>query len=80
MSTVPLFSFQAYIVQIPEDTFPLANVLTVHASDVDTGNNGKVVYSIKGEGSDTFTVDPSEGNVMVRLFLTPNLPSFVTNA
>ena len=49
-----------------ESALPASLVLTVSASDKDTGKNGQIIYSIKGEGSDAFTIHPNEGHIRVK--------------
>ncbi len=61
----PVFERPEYELQVLESTFPMTELLTVRAVDVDTGEFGRIVYSIIGEGADTFTVDPEKGQLMV---------------
>ena len=61
----PQFSEDTYTVQVPEDLFPGASVLTVLANDSDSGDNGAIQYSI---GSVTpsqplFSIDTVSGVV-----------------
>ena len=43
-------------------------VQTVRATDRDTGKYGEIVYSIEGQGSDAFTIDPKHGHIQVNLY------------
>lgn len=38
------------------------DILQVEAVDADIGENGQIVYSLQGEGSELFAVDPVSGN------------------
>ena len=54
---------------MPESVFPMTELLTVRAVDVDADADadfGSVRYAVRGEGEDTFLVDPVEGHLMVR--------------
>ena len=62
----PVFDQPEYSANITESALPASQVVTVSASDLDTGKNGQIVYSIKGEGSDAFTIHPSEGHIQVK--------------
>ena len=62
----PEFLATDYRASIVESALPTSTVLTVSAIDRDTGKNGQIVYSIKGEGSDTFTIHPDEGHIQVK--------------
>lgn len=63
-------SFQEYTAEILESALPKSLLLTVRATDLDTGDFGKVTYKIVGEGSDVFTIHPEEGHIQVSGFLT----------
>ena len=62
----PVFDQSSYEASIPEDALPLTSVITVHASDVDTGDFGNVRYGIQGEGSDEFMIDDLTGTIKVK--------------
>ena len=62
----PEFDKSEYSANIVESALPASLVLTVSASDKDTGKNGQIIYSIKGEGSDAFTIHPNEGHIRVK--------------
>ena len=58
---------QEYAIDVPESVFPMTELLTVRAVDVDADADfGSVRYAVRGEGEDTFVVDPVEGHLMVR--------------
>ena len=58
---------QEYAIDVPESVFPMTELLTVRAVDVDADADfGSVRYAVRGEGEDTFLVDPVEGHLMVR--------------
>lgn len=57
---------QEYAIDVPESVFPMTELLTVRAVDVDADADfGSVRYAVRGEGEDTFLVDPVEGHLMV---------------
>ena len=62
----PIFERELYEAQIPENTLPLTDILRVKADDVDTGDFGRIRYSIDGEGNDAFHVDPESGDLSVK--------------
>ena len=62
----PVFDRRSYQAEISEDSLPLTSVITVHATDADTGEFGQVVYSLQGEGSNEFMIDRSTGEIKVR--------------
>lgn len=51
--------------EVLESALPKTLILTVKATDQDTGDFGKVTYKIVGEGSDVFTIHPDEGHIQV---------------
>ena len=64
----PIFDQDQYSVSINENVFPESMVQTVRATDRDTGKYGEIVYSIEGQGSDAFTIDPKHGHIQVNLY------------
>lgn len=62
----PVFDQQEYSTELLESSLPTSLVMTVRATDQDTGTFGKLVYSIDGEGSDAFTIHPDEGHIQVK--------------
>ncbi|XP_011502737.1 PREDICTED: protein dachsous [Ceratosolen solmsi marchali] len=64
----PIFEKSRYATSIPENTTIGTAVLTIHATDVDTGDNGHVKYFINRRQSDReekFRVDPESGIIYV---------------
>ena len=62
----PVFDPTEYKTSINEDAIVGSSVLTVHAKDADSGNNGRVVYEIvSGNDDRKFHVDPNLGVLTV---------------
>ncbi|XP_073775183.1 cadherin-related family member 1a isoform X2 [Danio rerio] len=57
----PKFSSEFYIARIPENSPGGSNVVSVTATDPDSGLWGEVKYSIYGSGADLFLIHPSSG-------------------
>ncbi|XP_074532457.1 cadherin-related family member 1a [Halichoeres trimaculatus] len=57
----PKFSSDYYIARIPENSPGGSNVVSVIASDPDSGPWGEVQYSIYGSGADLFLIQPTTG-------------------
>ncbi|KAM4035226.1 protocadherin gamma-B1-like [Anomaloglossus baeobatrachus] len=51
----PTFSKSSYMAYVPENNLPGASIFSIQASDPDTGDNAKIIYSI----SNTITETPS---------------------
>ncbi|XP_073424156.1 protocadherin gamma-B1-like isoform X1 [Dendrobates tinctorius] len=51
----PIFSKSAYVAYVPENNLPGASIFIIKASDSDTGENAKIIYSI----ASTITETPS---------------------
>merc|ERR1719507_432700 len=62
----PVFDQADYNVDVQEDALPLTSLITVHASDADTGAFGTIVYSLEGEGVQEFMIDPESGLIQTR--------------
>jgi len=62
----PRFSQEEYSVTIPEDTKWPQVVLTVTAADKDSGAFGSIQFSLSGDGSHMFDIDPVSGSIRVR--------------
>ncbi|XP_016278650.2 protocadherin-23 [Monodelphis domestica] len=58
----PLFSQDFYQVTLPEITPIGSLILTVLATDQDTGNNGEISYKILSTG-EGFSIDPQNGSI-----------------
>ncbi|CAG4946283.1 unnamed protein product [Colias eurytheme] len=61
----PVFSREQYEGSLYEHAPVGSTVLTVHADDGDEGEYGEVRYSLTGDQSPLFTVDPSSGVISV---------------
>ncbi|CAJ1067363.1 cadherin-related family member 1 [Xyrichtys novacula] len=57
----PKFSSDYYIARIPENSPGGSNVVSVTATDPDSGPWGDVQYSIYGSGAELFLIQPSSG-------------------
>ncbi|XP_029306090.1 cadherin-related family member 1a, partial [Cottoperca gobio] len=57
----PKFSSDYYIARIPENSPGGSNVVSVTATDPDSGPWGDVKYSIYGSGADLFLIQPASG-------------------
>ncbi|XP_028279411.1 cadherin-related family member 1a [Parambassis ranga] len=57
----PKFSSEYYIARIPENSPGGSNVVTVTATDPDSGPWGEVKYSIYGSGADLFLIQSETG-------------------
>ncbi|XP_034754678.1 cadherin-related family member 1 isoform X2 [Etheostoma cragini] len=57
----PKFSSDYYIARIPENSPGGSNVVSVTATDPDSGPWGEVKYSIYGSGADLFLIQPVSG-------------------
>ncbi|XP_069812893.1 protocadherin gamma-B1-like [Dendropsophus ebraccatus] len=42
----PIFAKSAYVAYVPENNLPGASIFSIQASDPDTGDNAKIIYSI----------------------------------
>ena len=61
----PIFSSLHYLVVVEEDTLVSMVVLTVQASDLDTGTNGDVLYTIISQSADYFEIESSTGAISI---------------
>ncbi|KAL5011978.1 hypothetical protein ScPMuIL_010529 [Solemya velum] len=60
----PRFDLLSYQAEVMEREGPGADVITVHATDGDTGTNGQLTYFIpQGIADDKFTVDSTSGSI-----------------
>jgi len=62
----PVFDQAMYVAEVLEDALPLTSVTTVHATDIDTGEFGDIIYSLEGEGVQEFMIDPQSGLIQIR--------------
>uniref|UniRef100_A0A4W5KSH9 Cadherin domain-containing protein n=1 Tax=Hucho hucho TaxID=62062 RepID=A0A4W5KSH9_9TELE len=61
----PTFTQDLYQVTLPEHSLPGSPVITVTATDRDSGENGKVTYRVMSSKLNGFYVDPSNGTRVV---------------
>ncbi|XP_056308641.1 cadherin-related family member 1 [Danio aesculapii] len=66
----PKFSSEFYIARIPENSPGGSNVVSVTATDPDSGLWGEVKYSIYGSGADLFLIHPSSGIIYTQPWAT----------
>ena len=67
----PKFSADSYVSKVALDVEVDSQVLLVVATDLDGGDNGKVVYNITGgNGEGAFKIDPDTGVLRVKRSLT----------
>ena len=59
----PVFSQLTYRGELIENNYIGASVLQVNATDIDSGDNGRIVYSIEGQAADWFQVEQGTGLV-----------------
>uniref|UniRef100_A0A8C7I9V6 Cadherin domain-containing protein n=1 Tax=Oncorhynchus kisutch TaxID=8019 RepID=A0A8C7I9V6_ONCKI len=62
----PAFTHDLYQVTLPEHSPPGSPVVTVTATDRDSGENGKVTYRVTSSTRGGFYVDPSNGTLFIR--------------
>lgn len=62
----PVFSQDSYKTTVSESAVYPHTLLTVLASDKDSGEFGNIQYSVSGEGSDTFDIDKKSGTIQIR--------------
>ena len=66
----PKFDHLLYEVSVVEDAEPLTTIVRVHATDVDEGLNGEIMYSFtmhtQQNLGDTFGIDNSTGDIYLR--------------
>lgn len=74
----PLFEKDIYTRDISENIDPNSVILTVRATDKDTGDNARIRYSILNPDSpnDAFSIDPSHGTIQTRKSLDRESVSF----
>ncbi|XP_034546740.1 protocadherin gamma-A11-like isoform X12 [Notolabrus celidotus] len=64
----PVFNQSVYKVSVMENTMRGTKVITVNATDADTGSNGLISYSLsktKGSAADIFYIDEKTGTISV---------------
>ena len=67
---IPVFSKQLYKARVSENAPKGTSVITVHATDLDEGLNGDIIYSFvrrdKSKYIDAFAIDPDTGVITVK--------------
>ncbi|KAG9351769.1 hypothetical protein JZ751_023020 [Albula glossodonta] len=61
----PIFTQDLYQVMLPEHSPPGSPVITVTATDRDSGDNGKVTYRVMSSSRDGFYIDPRNGTLFI---------------
>ncbi|XP_077465983.1 uncharacterized protein LOC144082601 [Stigmatopora argus] len=64
----PVFNQSVYKANIMENTVKGTSVITVNATDADSGSNGLITYTLskmKGSAADIFNIDPTMGTIYV---------------
>ncbi|KAI4894375.1 hypothetical protein NFI96_017390, partial [Prochilodus magdalenae] len=62
---VPAFTQDLYQVTLPEHSPPGSPVVTVTATDRDSGDNGKVTYRVMSSSREGFYIDPNNGTLFI---------------
>uniref|UniRef100_A0A672QNQ3 Protocadherin-16 n=1 Tax=Sinocyclocheilus grahami TaxID=75366 RepID=A0A672QNQ3_SINGR len=62
----PTFTQDLYQVTLPEHSPSGSPVITVTATDRDSGENGKVTYRVVSSSRDMFYIDPKNGTLFIR--------------
>ncbi|XP_041807874.1 protocadherin-16-like [Chelmon rostratus] len=73
----PAFTHDLYQVTLPEHTPPGSAVVTVTATDRDSGENGKITYKVMSSTQEGFYIDPNNGTLFIshRAEFDPEHPS-----
>ncbi|XP_035522449.1 protocadherin-16 [Morone saxatilis] len=73
----PSFTHDLYQVTLPEHTPPGSAVVTVTATDRDSGENGKITYRVMSSTQEGFYIDPNNGTLFInhRAEFDPERPS-----
>ncbi|XP_033954706.1 protocadherin-16 [Pseudochaenichthys georgianus] len=73
----PAFTDDLYQVTLPEHTPPGSVVITVTATDRDSGENGKITYRVTSSTQEGFYIDPNNGTLFInhRAEFDPERPS-----
>ncbi|XP_036933428.1 protocadherin gamma-A11-like [Acanthopagrus latus] len=65
---VPVFNQSVYKASVMENTVKGTSIITVNATDADSGSNGLITYSLskmKGSAADIFSIDENTGTISV---------------
>ncbi|KAF7666879.1 hypothetical protein LDENG_00090080 [Lucifuga dentata] len=57
----PRFSEKVFSTTVYENEPSRTSVITLTATDLDEGENGRLIYSLHGPGADAFSLDPNTG-------------------
>jgi len=60
---LPKFAQPTYAYSIPENYVPGTSIANLTATDLDSGINGEITYSLQGFGMDKFGSDPEFGGI-----------------
>lgn len=60
---LPKFAQSTYAYSIPENFVPGTSIANLTATDIDSGINGEITYSLQGFGMDKFGSDPEFGGI-----------------
>lgn len=73
----PSFTNDLYQVTLPEHTPPGSAVITVTATDRDSGDNGRITYRVMSSTQEGFYIDPNNGTLFInqRAEFDPERPS-----
>ncbi|XP_028322183.1 protocadherin-16 isoform X2 [Gouania willdenowi] len=73
----PAFTHDLYQVTLPEHTPAGSAVITVTATDRDSGENGQIVYRVMSSTQEGFIIDPNNGTLFInhRAEFDPERPS-----
>lgn len=76
----PVFDQLTYNATILEEQFPPQLVLTVRASDLDSGRNSQIVYQLRGnsDAENAFTLDAESGKIFTNAKLDREETAFYT--
>ncbi|KAK2828340.1 hypothetical protein Q5P01_019374 [Channa striata] len=61
----PVFTHDLYQVTLPERTPPGSAVVTLTATDRDSGDNGKITYRVMSSTQEGFYIDPNNGTLFI---------------
>lgn len=60
---LPKFDRPTYAYSVPENLLPGTKIANLTATDIDSGVNAEIAYSLQGFGMDKFGSDPEFGGV-----------------
>ncbi|XP_043995914.1 protocadherin-16-like isoform X1 [Gambusia affinis] len=61
----PTFTQDLYQITLPEHTPPRSAVITVTATDKDSGDNGKITYRVMSSTQEGYYINPSNGTLFI---------------